>query len=650
MLVAAHHALLGAAAAALLGAGIRAASLAVPGGLERVIAAVVLAAAAAVVQALGLGLLGWGTSPVALPLAALATWLAARVWLPAPGRRVYDELVAWWGRLGRPAAVGLGALMGLFVAWTAWVLAYPVLGADGVVYHLTEIVGWVHSGHPGAIQLITYEFPVGNYPLTDEVLIAWGMGISRSFVPVSLSTPAAMALLAVAGWAGLRRLRVPGHMAALALIALCSSPLVVAQLTGPETDLPALAWLASVAVLCASSSRHPGLLAPAIVGAGLAVGTKTTVLPLVALALGVALVRNRALLRTLVLPLALAGGLAFAVGGIWYLRNLIEHGSPFWPFTPAPWGDPRPRFLERVHQSFLDRPRASLRGRLGLYSDNLAGSTVLVAGALLAPLVARRRVVLAAAAVTALGLIAWASAPFTGIADLRVADLSLSTTRYLVSTFAAAALTLALAAREGRTASRVVAAVLLAVLAWNVVRLVGLGEPFVPPGGWVIVGVAAGAALAAVAAARVPRLDLGGIRAGAALAAACALLAVPASGYVARHGRTHETLDVGLARWFAKQRAFARDSRPVSLVPTAIGVLSGDRLRHRVELIPPDATCADLHRRAREGWVVVRNTPPPDPFKRDFPNVVRALDTAICLAAERPVYDDGVTRVYAQRP
>jgi hypothetical protein len=88
----------------------------------------------------------------------------------------------------------------------------------------------------------------------------------------------------------------------------------------------------------------------------------------------------------------------------------------------------------------------------------------------------------------------------------------------------------------------------------------------------------------------------------------------------------------------------------VSLVPTAIGVLAGDRLRHRVELIPPDATCADLRRRAREGWVVVRNTPPPDPFKPDFPNVVRALDTAICLVPERPAYDDGVTRVYAQRP
>ena len=32
------------------------------------------------------------------------------------------------------------------------------------------------------------------------------------------------------------------------------------------------------------------------------------------------------------------------------------------------------------------------------------------------------------------------------------------------------------------------------------------------------------------------------------------------------------------------------------------------------------------------------------------PNVVRALDTAICVVPERPAYDDGVTRVYAQRP
>lgn len=42
--------------------------------------------------------------------------------------------------------------------WTAWVLVNPATGIDGVVYHLTEILGWVHSGHPGAVQAITYVF------------------------------------------------------------------------------------------------------------------------------------------------------------------------------------------------------------------------------------------------------------------------------------------------------------------------------------------------------------------------------------------------------------------------------------------------------------------------------------------------------------
>lgn len=127
---------------------------------------------------------------------------------------------------------------------------------------------------------ITYVFPVGNYPVTDEVLLAWGSGISRSFVPAALSTPGALVLFVLAGWAGLRALSVPRGVSALALAAVASAPLPVEQVTGPNTDLPALAWLACTAALCAGSVRRPALVAPAVVAAGLAVGTKTTALPL----------------------------------------------------------------------------------------------------------------------------------------------------------------------------------------------------------------------------------------------------------------------------------------------------------------------------------------------------------------------------------
>jgi hypothetical protein len=143
---------------------------------------------------------------------------------------------------------------------------------------LSQVVSWVHTGRPGAVETVSYEFPVGSYPLTNEVLTAWTTGIARSFVPVTLWQSGMVALLALSGWIGLRRLDVPRLPAALAVAALASAPALVAQLNGGKNDLPALAWLICTGALVAASPRQPRLLAPALVAGGLAVGTKTTVL------------------------------------------------------------------------------------------------------------------------------------------------------------------------------------------------------------------------------------------------------------------------------------------------------------------------------------------------------------------------------------
>ncbi|HVE69520.1 MAG TPA: hypothetical protein VNB64_13165, partial [Solirubrobacteraceae bacterium] len=272
-----HHALLGAAVAALFGAGSRVAARATAVPLERAVSAVVLAAAAAVTQALALGLVGLGTDPIALGLAAGATWVLARWRLPEPpGRGLSTAALERWRELGPAERAALGAAAGALGAWGVWALHRPAIGLDGVVYHLTEIVGWVHSGRPGEIQRITYEYPVGNYPVTNEVLLAWATGLARSFVPGALSTLAALGLALTAGWMGLRALGVARVAAALALAAVVTLPLTVQQLGGPNTDLPALAWLVTAGALCACAARRPALLAVALVAAALAVGTKTT--------------------------------------------------------------------------------------------------------------------------------------------------------------------------------------------------------------------------------------------------------------------------------------------------------------------------------------------------------------------------------------
>src|SRR3954468_13598870 len=284
-----HHALLGVSVAALGAAGLRAASPLAPAGLGRGLVAATFASAAAVAEALGLAVFALGGSTAALVIAAVATWVAARLLLPEPRVRVADELALWWGARSVLEKGVLGAVAGAAAAWAAWQLRYPALGFDTVVYHAPEILLWLQHGTPGSIQELIPDQPVGNYPLTAEVTIGWAMGISRSLVPLILVPWAWIALTAVAGWTGLRGLGVAVWPRGLAVAALCTNTWLLAwQNVGGITDPGAVAWLVTCAALCALSRERPPLLAPARLAAGLSAGCKTTALPMlvVVLALG----------------------------------------------------------------------------------------------------------------------------------------------------------------------------------------------------------------------------------------------------------------------------------------------------------------------------------------------------------------------------
>ncbi len=257
-------------------------------------------------------------------------------------------------------------------------------------------------------------------------------------------------------------------------------------MNGVYTDLPSMAWLVSAAALSAASVERPALLAPAIVAAGLSVGTKTTTLPLAGLALAAGLYVNRSHLRGLVRPLTIATATALAVGGYWYLRNLVDHGSPFWPLL---WGETVPFRTQGVDDSFLERFRTAFDAFSREGVDLLAGGMVLILAAMLAPIFARTRETVISAIATSVSLLAWLNAPYTG-------TLTIATLRYLLPTLAVATLTVALAgrSRRGRPYALATLAVAAALNAWQTLRL---GFPRVP--GLDI--VAAGAVLGTLAAA-----------------------------------------------------------------------------------------------------------------------------------------------------
>lgn len=626
--------------AALAAAGLRVASPLAPGGLARVLAAAPLAVGAAVTEALVLGLGGLGGSAVALSAAALATWLAVRAIVPASAPSPARELGGWWrGRSARERAL-LGALVGAAAAWAAWQLRHPQVGFDSEHYHLPEIVRWVQGGHPGAVENVLPGLPVGSYPLTDEVTVAWATGIARSFVPFMLWPWLALALTALAGWAGLRSLRVPSFSRGLAVAAVCSSPWLLAwQSHGTMTDPAALAWLVCGAALFALGRERPTLLAPALLALGLSVGVKTTTLPLALVVAAIGLTASRGRLRPVRAPLLAALGGVLAVGGVWYVRDLVDHGSPFWPVLAAPWGDPVPHWIELVHSSFLDRPGATI-DRLGAsYLNRFGGGLLLLAAGVLAPLAGARRRTLAAGIATALGVLIWMGSPLTGVPVAPGLEESVfSATRYLLPVLAVAAFALALVARDSRRLAALANVLLIGAVVLNLAQVFDLPFPAAPALRTPALGALAGGVTGLIAA-RPPSLAAPRVLAPLLALFLGALLALPAAGFVARHGATRSLLAAPVVNRLVADPSYRGGARPVTTTTVSIGTLAGDHLEHRLETIPVVETCAGVAARVRTQWLVVFAQP--GPLDGTAPLPVRR-----CLHGVRPTLETPEYLVY----
>ncbi len=631
-----HHAALALAAAALGGVGLRVAGSVGARGLELVVAAAPVAAAAAVVWALALGLVGLGESALALAATTALTWTSARALLPDPAPR--KRLAAWWTEATPGARAGVAAATGAGLALCAWQLRHPYVSLDGLTYHLALPASWLHGGSPGAVVALLDGLPVGNYPLTHEVLVGWAIGLSRSWVVASIITPALAALLAVAVWAALRSLAVPRLVAGLAAAALLLLPLNAYQIGGPLTDLAATTWLAVAAALVALSLRGPRplLLAPAVVAAGLAVGTKTTPTLLLALVLVFGAWRHRAVLRPLGAPLGAAAAVALLLCAVWPLRNLLEHGSPLWPFVATPFGDPIPPKLAAVDPAFLDHPGDMLDGRLGAYAERLGGGLVLIVAAIVLPLVRRSRAALAVGAGAALAFLAWTIAPYTGITEST--ELAVGATRYLLPGLLAATAAIALSACGAGPLLRVsVTAVLALAVACSLVRLVALGFPFVPVTALLPAAAGLGAGGALLLGGR--RLPASAWAAPVLAAVAGLALAAAAPGYVERHARSFAFPGYAeLLSALAAQPGYQEDERPVAMGPGTLALAGGDSLRHPVPLVASTEPCAAVRKRSERGWLVIARTAIPESRR-----------LVACLAGHPPLGRFGGYDLYGPR-
>ncbi len=591
-----HHALLLLAIGCLGATGIRLASPLAPDGLERILAAAAIAAAAAAFEAIVLGLADLGGETWALAPAALVTYAAARARVPAPELGPGAELKAWLGTAPPVVVLALGAAAGVVLAWIAWQLRHPLIGPDALTYHLPIASAWVQNGRPGSLVGVMNGEPFGNYPLTNEVLVAWALGISRSWAWVSVWSPVLLVGVGLGAWVALRELGVGTLERGLAVVALAVPPLMIGQLGAPYTDIAALAWLAVAAGLATASRRRPGLIYPAVLAAALCVGTKTTPAVLILGLAAVAWVPLRAASRRWLLG---AVGVGVVIGGVWSVRNLIDHGSPLWPLLSAPWGTPIPAAFRPLEGRFLDHPRHLVGAYWRDYLSVLGGSAVLIGSGIVCPLVRRTRAALLSAMAAVVSLVAWGVAPYTGVLQFGAVG-AIANLRYLLPAIGACTVALCVSSvGAGRTLRLVVRAGLVGSIGYSVVRTAAFG-PLRPSLATLLVAAVAGAGAAGLARHGRPGVD-GRIVAGALGLVGAVGLAVGAHGYVGRFVRANAPPNRSLYAVPAIRDA----TGPIASVPGEFVMLRGDRLQHPLALIGAGESCASVRARLHRGPVVL---------------------------------------------
>ncbi len=231
------------------------------------------------------------------------------------------------------AALGLALLVALqWAGPTLLALDRGIYGGDSLWYHLPFAAQIAQSGSVTELLFTDPLYLNWFYPQNSELLHADGLLLFGNDFLSPLLNLGWLGVALLAGWC-IGRPYGAGAPAAGAVAALMSANLLFSRQPGnANNDVVAIALLlAAVAIL--ASARSPiarGALLVAGLAAGLALGTKLTVVPPV-VALSVGVIAISASGRRLRSAAAWLGGLVVG-GGLWYTRDLIAAGTPF-PFV-----------------------------------------------------------------------------------------------------------------------------------------------------------------------------------------------------------------------------------------------------------------------------------------------------------------------------
>jgi hypothetical protein len=254
-----------------------------------------------------------------------------------------------------PLELGAAIVIALIVAaqWagpTLLALDRGIYGGDSLWYHMPLAA---HIAQTGSVTSLLYTDPLylnWFYPQVSELVHAGGILLYGNDFLSPLLNMAWLGLALFAGWC-IGRPYGSGATGLAAVASVMAANLLVSRQPGnANNDVVAIAlFLAAVALLV--NSRWPGagprsgseaaeqravtlplgVLMVAGLAAGLALGTKLTVVPpVLALTLGVIVIAGRG--ERWRAAATWIGGMVVG-GGYWYVRNLIVSGNPF------PWQD-----------------------------------------------------------------------------------------------------------------------------------------------------------------------------------------------------------------------------------------------------------------------------------------------------------------------
>ena len=284
---------------------------------------IVFALLVLVCEALGIvGALTRAGSVIGCVAASGAAWLAGE--LPAPGRAGGG---ARPGRVWILGGVAVAVVAAPWLGWTVYAYRHGMQTVDTLWYHLSFAARFAQLGNVLHLQYFDRDPVTVFYPANSELPHALGLIWFHSDLLSPLINLGWAALGLAAAWSIGRALGNPLASLIGALIVLGTPGLVDTQPGGAYNDVACVALLlASAALLLSADSVATGASLLAAAAAGLALGTKfTMIVPSIALAAGAIVISPRGRrLRQAELWLACM----VVLGGYWYLRDWVTTGNP----------------------------------------------------------------------------------------------------------------------------------------------------------------------------------------------------------------------------------------------------------------------------------------------------------------------------------